>query len=162
MDSGPVIYPDASPPVDSGSMDAVVILDAVAPMDAAAPVDSGPVTNLDATANADATTPVDAGTAGCNCSRTEYCQYAAPLSCGGPGQCVARPGGCTRILDPVCGCDGNDYSNECVANRAGFDIDYRGRCDCRTNGCTGTGSCQPCQNASGGVTYVCLPPGVAC
>ena len=163
MDSGgPPPGPDATAPIDSGAMDASVSEDATSLADATPLADAGPVTNLDALVNPDATAPPDAGGSSCNCAPNQYCQYRTPLSCGGPGQCVMRPVGCNRILDPVCGCDGNDYSNECVANRSGVDIDYRGRCDCRSNGCSSTTHCQPCQTPNGGVTYVCLPQNVAC
>jgi hypothetical protein len=59
------------------------------------------------------------------CGSSEYC---AGTGCGTPGTCAALPIGCSRIFDPVCGCDGVDYSNECVANGAGTRADYHGTC----------------------------------
>jgi len=97
------------------------------------------------------------GFIGATCSSGEYCDYpASGVSCGaadGSGACTARPAGCSRVLDPVCGCDGVDYSNECIAHLNGTDVGSFGTCasparDCRTTGCAAGSSC-----------YVCGPPG---
>ena len=65
-----------------------------------------------------------------DCAPGEYC-LTPPAACDGPGECVDRPGDdvqCLAIWDPVCGCDGQTYSNACYAAKAGVSIDYEGEC----------------------------------
>jgi len=49
------------------------------------------------------------------------------------GKCVdtAEYGMCTFQYLPVCGCDGNDYANECAAYGAGVSVSRSGRCDAK-------------------------------
>ena len=78
--------------------------------------------------NWDQTTTVpNMGCAGCTnngqCAAGEFCQKANG-DCGGFGNCMQIPTFCTFIFQPNCGCDGNFYSNYCVAHTAGVNVDY--------------------------------------
>ena len=49
-------------------------------------------------------------------------------SCGGLGVWEFRAEICTLVYDPVCGCDGMTYRNDCTAAANGVSIDYIGEC----------------------------------
>jgi hypothetical protein len=94
------------------------------------------------------------------CGTGRFCQYRDG-QCGGTGSCLVRPELCTQEYAPVCGCDGREYPNRCVAYGAGVSVAREGRCDSqarcddrtlcpegqycqRPEGqCGGTGTCQP-------------------
>jgi len=64
-----------------------------------------------------------------DCSNDEFCSKPVG-ACGNVGMCspvVSKA--CTRILRPVCGCDGLDYANACVAETMGASIDHAGECN---------------------------------
>ena len=87
--------------------------------------------NLRHGADRDAGPEVDSGGLECGgpsglaCGEGLFCDA---LTCGGFGRCQPAPTVCGRVYDPVCGCDGRDYSSPCDAHQRGVVIASRGEC----------------------------------
>jgi hypothetical protein len=60
------------------------------------------------------------------CGKGEYCEFGS--KCGGIGSCKAAPETCPTISDPVCGCDGKTYGNDCEAAGTGVSVASAGEC----------------------------------
>jgi hypothetical protein len=66
-----------------------------------------------------------------NCPASYFCDLLPASQCGAlplGGICLPRPEICTFDEDPVCGCDGQTYSNACVANWSGVSVAFAGPC----------------------------------
>lgn len=65
------------------------------------------------------------------CDTGEFCRRTIGDMCGAadaPGICTPVPEMCTMDYMPVCGCDDETYSNECVANSNSISASYAGEC----------------------------------
>ena len=87
-----------------------------------------------------------AQTGGCACEQNSDCaadQFCAlDDSCENPGDCLSPDTCDEEQTDPVCGCDGMTYPDECKAFEAGVRVSAIGECDCKTNdGCAPSDYC---------------------
>mmetsp|Transcript_32697 Transcript_32697/g.68770 ORF Transcript_32697/g.68770 Transcript_32697/m.68770 type:complete len:612 (+) Transcript_32697:98-1933(+) len=62
-----------------------------------------------------------------------FCQLATGIcnnnSASHTGVCATLPEMCAEMYQPVCGCDGRDYTNECKAHSKGVSVSQIGKCD---------------------------------
>ena len=75
--------------------------------------------------------PICGGFPGFECKKDQWCDYPANAVCGAVdqfGTCKPRPKNCPKSFIPVCGCDGQNYGNDCEAAAAGIDVAYVGYC----------------------------------
>lgn len=102
------------------------------------------------------------GFLGLPCPDGQICDIDVPNACSGadlPGICKVKPEVCPDVWEPVCGCDGVTYGNECERLMAGVQLDHTGACQQETCGNAVCGAGTYCCNAS---CSMCVPDGYAC
>lgn len=112
----------------------------------------------------DASTDLSCGGGLPACPENFKCIYPEATQCGANdarGKCVVPPDVCADVHNPVCGCDGVTYANECEATGAGASIKHRGSCDSDSSAppaVCGTRGAPSCKKGE-----VCIfPPGGEC
>jgi hypothetical protein len=71
------------------------------------------------------------GLLGVKCPTGEYCRFPLAASCGSgdqTGVCTPVPAVCDLVRSVVCGCDGKNYDNACLAAVALTSVASNGRC----------------------------------
>ena len=74
-----------------------------------------------------------------DCSSDKYCEFD-PCEID-TGKCVKKPEECIQVNQPVCGCDGRTYFNDCIRQISGVSKDHDGKCG------------QECYDSDGGKDY---------
>jgi len=62
-----------------------------------------------------------------DCNAGEFCDYET-CYIGSTGVCSSIPEVCPDVYDPVCGCDGVTYSNDCYRKAHAVSLSHTGAC----------------------------------
>ena len=98
-------------------------------------------------------TPCDSSGLLSPCPAGTFCKVVEG-PCDGPGVCTSIPDACIEIFQPVCGCNGETYSNSCFAEAAGVNVADVGEC-------AHTDCCDPALEPGTGENPTCVE-GTAC
>lgn len=71
------------------------------------------------------------GVSGVACPKNQFCELPVGIcdSADTPGECVEVPQLCPLLWDPVCGCDGITYANDCARRVSQVSKRHHGPCE---------------------------------